>query len=122
MQIQAFIFNNTHNKQKADVLAESVGYNDDGSMDASLFAHIWERIEPVLELFRNEQIEFLWRKNSCRFVLFFFEEKRNLKLGVFFKKKFFFDSLLTDRATATAALSLPTNRKCIVLRISNTCN
>ena len=79
---------------ETDVLAEAVGYNDDASMDASMFALIWERLEPIVDLFRNEQIQYLWRKQQC--------------------------SLLCDRTAATTALSEPGHKLCVVLRISNT--
>ena len=70
---------------ESDVLAEVVGFSDDGKLDASLFAHMWERLEPLLLLFRNEQIDFLWRHGHC--------------------------TLLSDRAAATQALAEPANRK-----------
>ncbi len=79
---------------EADVLAEAAGYADEGKIDASLFAHIWERLEPIVHLFRNEQIGYLWRRGCC--------------------------ALLSDRATSTQSLAAVHSRSAIVLRISTT--
>jgi serine/threonine protein kinase len=87
-------FGSALSSSEADVLAEAVGYTDEGKIDASLFAHIWERLEPIVNLFRHEQIGHLWRNSLC--------------------------SLLSDRTTATTALSAVHSRSAIVLRISNT--
>jgi hypothetical protein len=50
---------------EADVLAEACGCPEEGNMDAPHFAQVWERLNPIIHLLKNEQLGYLWRSGVC---------------------------------------------------------